>query len=45
MVDIDPCVANLDELEKKDKEIRRMKMLVKNGCNCEAELRGLRLGC
>ena len=45
MVDIYPCVANLDELEKKDKEIQRMKMLVKKGCNCEAELRGLRLGC
>jgi hypothetical protein len=29
MVDIDPCVANLGELEKKDKEIQKTDAIVR----------------
>jgi predicted nuclease with TOPRIM domain len=30
--DINACAANLVELERKDKEIQRLNMVIKNGC-------------
>ena len=39
-IDINACVTNLDELDKKNKEIHRLKMLVKNGCKCQVEKKG-----
>lgn len=39
-ININVCATNLDELDKKNKEIHRLKMLVKNGCKCQAEKKG-----
>jgi hypothetical protein len=33
-VDINACATNFVELEKKDKEINRLNMIIKNGCKC-----------
>jgi chromosome segregation ATPase len=34
-IDIHACATNLDELAKKDKEIQRLNIIVKNGCKCK----------
>ena len=34
-IDINTYTTNLIELEKKDKEIHRLKMILKNGCKCQ----------
>ena len=33
-IDVNIYATNLIELEKKDKEIHRLKMILKNGCEC-----------
>ena len=35
-IDVNAYATNLVELEKKDKEIHRLKMILKNGCKCQA---------
>ena len=34
-IDVNAYATNLVELEKKDKEIHRLKMILKNGCKCQ----------
>jgi hypothetical protein len=34
-VDINACASNLVELEKKEKEISRLNMIIKHGCKCK----------
>ena len=34
-IDVNAYTTNLVELEKKDKEIHRLKMILKNGCKCQ----------
>ena len=36
-IDVNACATNLVEIEKKDKEIHRLKMILKNGCKCQAK--------
>jgi len=36
-IDVNAYTTNLVELEKKDKEIHRLKMILKNGCKCQEQ--------
>ena len=36
-IDVNACATNLVEIEKKDKEIHRLKMILKNGCKRQAK--------
>ena len=36
-IDVNACATNLVELEKKDKEIQRLNMILKNGCKCKLQ--------
>ena len=36
-IDVNTYGTNLVDLEKKDKEIHRLKMILKNGCKCQAK--------
>jgi hypothetical protein len=36
-IDVNTYATNLVELEKKDKEIQRLKMILKNGCKCQEQ--------
>ena len=36
-IDVNAYTTNLVEIEKKDKEIHRLKMILKNGCKCQEQ--------